>query len=678
MPREEFTQNSASHCIDRFLVCGLGNVGQHCVHALRELGVRVSAIDREAPTNWRIPRVPQLLDELIVGDCCQAEVLQQAGIECCRTILLVTSSERANIEAAFAARLLNPDIRLVVRSAKTNLNQLLGKQLGNFVALDPSQLPATAFALAALDSDLLGLFKLDGQWLKVVQRQISLHSPWCDRRRLYEINSRTRRAIGYLPNGTAASTGFHRWDPDKILRTGDTLVYLEATGSSLDLPRMNWATDVPTPQGWRRWLSLLNWRRLSQQLNAAWRATEQKRLQRVALLCGLVVLGLLAFNTLVYRLNYPNIGWWQAFYATAILLLGDFGDLFGDLQAPNPPPGWLQFYSLTLALLGTALVGVLYGLIVEKLLGARLQFFKRRLPIPRQNHVVLIGLGRVGQRVAALLQDFKQPIVGIADTPDFDPTLLPVMPLVRGRLVEALGKVNLQTAKSVLVATGDDMVNLEIGLHARSLNPQLALVIRTYDQRWSDSLGQSLPNAQVLCGYAFAAEAFAGAAFGENILSLFRLNRETVLVTEYVIEVGDTLNGLLLAEIAYGYGVVPILYSSPRHDSRLLPFDDVRLSVGDRLVVLATSEGLRRIEYGLVDAEPKCWQVRVERALTVEAEFEGANAIARISGCPLGTARQLMAALPATLEQPLYEYQAKRLVRSLMRRQVEAQALCRN
>lgn len=39
---------------------------------------------------------------------------------------------------------------------------------------------------------------------------------------------------------------------------------------------------------------------------------------------------------------------------------------------------------------------------------------------------------------------------------------------------------------------------------------------------------------------------FAGAAFGENIINLFRFNRQTVLVTEYQIEAGDTLNGLLL------------------------------------------------------------------------------------------------------------------------------------
>ena len=42
-----------------------------------------------------------------------------------------------NIETAIAARRLNPNVHIVVRSSRQNLNQLLKDQLGNFVALDP-------------------------------------------------------------------------------------------------------------------------------------------------------------------------------------------------------------------------------------------------------------------------------------------------------------------------------------------------------------------------------------------------------------------------------------------------------------------------------------------------------------------------------------------------------------
>lgn len=126
-------------------------------------------------------------------------------------------------------------------------------------------------------------------------------------------------------------------------------------------------------------------------------------------------------------------------------------------------------------------------------------------------------------------------------------------------------------------------------LMARHANPDANLVIRMFGQDLSDNLAGALPNAQVLCAYGVAAEAFAGAAFGEKIIHLFRLNKKTILVTEYQIEAGDTLNGLLLPEAAYGYGVVPILYQKEREVARLMPSEDIRLAVGDRMVVLATS-----------------------------------------------------------------------------------------
>lgn len=47
---------------DRFLVCGLGSLGQHCVANLKAFGVRVAAIDRLASDAWEIEAPPELLD----------------------------------------------------------------------------------------------------------------------------------------------------------------------------------------------------------------------------------------------------------------------------------------------------------------------------------------------------------------------------------------------------------------------------------------------------------------------------------------------------------------------------------------------------------------------------------------------------------------------------------------
>src|SRR5919199_2880866 len=195
-------RSHSSHTkLNRFLVCGLGSLGQQCVVALKEFGVSVVAIEEVQPRSWEISDLPNLLDELIIGDCRQESVLEQAQIQQCRAVLLVTSSERVNIETAFAARLLNPQTRLVIRSAKENLNELLSTHLGNFVSFEPTQLPVTAFALAALGTKTLGFFNLEGHQLRVVKRYIQPGGPFC-RRLVYELNSSTRRVLSHMPNSS--------------------------------------------------------------------------------------------------------------------------------------------------------------------------------------------------------------------------------------------------------------------------------------------------------------------------------------------------------------------------------------------------------------------------------------------------------------------------------------------
>ena len=198
----------------------------------------------------------------------------------------------------------------------------------------------------------------------------------------------------------------------------------------------------------------------------------------------------------------------------------------------------------------------------------------------------------------------------------------------------------------------------------------IPVIIRTFNPGFSESVARLLPYAKVLSAYGLSAEAFVAAAFGENILNLIRINEQTVLVTEYRIQPEDPLNGLLLSEVAYGYGSVPILHQRPLAAARLMPSDDIRLETGDRLVLLATIDGLKRIEQGV--ALSPDWQVWIDQAISPDSVFEGAQIIARVSNCELQAARKLMNKLPGLLNQPLYQHQAQRLVRELKKVQVVA------
>lgn len=684
-------ETTNSPVLERFLVCGLGSLGQHCVVALKEFGVSAIAIEQVPPPNWEIAHLPELLDDLIVGDCRHNSILESAKISQCRAALLVTSNERVNVETALAVRQLNPHTRLVIRSGQSNLNQLLSQQLGNFIAFEPTQLSTPALALAALGSETLGFFNLDGQQLRVVKRQIESAHPWCRARLLHELNNPTRRILVHLRHPHHLSQSFHQWESNEIVLPKDTLVYLETAEqfflTSTQSSGGAFSQAQPSVTSWKQprrstWQKIIvrALDNLQEWIGRFGLLSFRQQVRRVALICGAIVLVLLLIGTALFRWYYPGTSWLSAFYVTAILLLGGFSDLFDSFEPITDIPWWLQLFGLVLNLAGTAFVGVLYALLTEALLSSKFEFTKRRPPVPPKNHIVIIGLGRVGQEVAAWLQQWKQPLVGISLNAECelrgrgvgDRNILPQMPLIVDNLTEALPKANLFTAKSVVVLTDDEILNLEVALMARAKNLNTHLVIRTIGQQLSEHLTGLLPNTQILCTHTVAAEAFAGAAFGENIINLFRLNERTVLVTEYQIEAEDTLHGLLLAEIAYGYGVVPILHQKPNHASVLLPLDDRLLAIGDRLVILATIEGLQRIEQGKLNSQLKCWQVRVEKAFTPDAVFEGANAIARISGCRLGIARDLMKHLPQTLLVPLYKHQAERLVRELKKIMVKA------
>jgi len=661
--------------LDYFLVFGLGSLGQHCVATLSAFGARVIGIEQTLPTDWELPHLRDLLEDLIIGDCCQDAILQRAQVERCRAALLVTSNERINAETAIAVRQLNPRSRLVIRSSQANLNRLLSEQLGNLVAFDPTELPAAAFAIAALGTDTLGFFNLDGQWLRVVCQHLSPGDRWCNVRRVSELDTRNRRILAHYRPPQSPPPNFHAWEPDAIVKAGDTLIYLEtaeqflsAQGRPAAERRSRWSWQAVR----RRW----QWRHWQPRLQQFFQLSWQQQVQRVAWVCAIVTGALLVIGTILFHSYYPNTTWLSAFYATAILLLGGYADLFGDFHAVGEIPGWLQFFALSLTVTGTAFVGVLYALLTQALLSSRFQFAKRRPPIPTQDHVVLVGFGRVGQRVAMLLQEFQQSLVAIALNPEFDLSLFLSVPLIRGTkatLLELLAKAQIDRAKSVVIATDDEIVNLEAALVARAANPSASLAIRTYGQRLSNHLSKLFPHDQVLCTYAVMGEAFAGAAFGENILSLFRFHRQTILVAEYQIDATDTLHGLLLSEVAYGYSVVPILHQTPGEASRLMPWEDLRLQPGDRLIVLASIDGLRRVEVGSL--APRRWQVRLEAVRYSSAIFAGGNILSRVAGCSLSEARELMDRLPATLRSPLYYHQAQRLVRELIKAQVQATLL---
>ncbi|MBD2392745.1 NAD-binding protein [Cyanobacterium aponinum FACHB-4101] len=659
--------------MDYFLVCGLGYLGQHCVIALKKFGVKVIAIEKNPPSDWEVKNLHESLDELIIGDCSQQNILLQTPIRKIRAALIVTTIEKVNIETAIAIRALNTHTRLIVRSDRENLNYLLSNQLGNFVAYEPKHLPANAYALSALGKDTIGFLDLEGGKMRINRLQMPSHHPWYSYKSLEELNTRHRRIIThYRHNFPDTEVNFYQWNPEAKLQPQDTIVYVETEDNYLMTKGYN--NNLSQRKLFQNIIQYITHiqHRFNRYLKEFWQLNRKQQIRRVALVCTLVVFLLLIIGTILFHFYYPSISFTSAFYVTAILLLGGYADLFSPFEPLSNLPSWLELFSLLLTLTGTAFVGVLYALLTEALLSSKFQFNSKRPPIPKENHIIIVGFGRLGQKIAEKLQELKKPVLAITLNSITDISTALTIPLISGHnLNDSLKLAYLEKAKSMVIVTDDDIINIEIALLSQKINPNCQLVIRTNGDTLTENLGQLLPHATIIDPYIAAAEAFTGAAFGENILGLSRLQRQTILVTQYHIEANDTLQGLLLSEVAYGYGVIPVIYQSHLDASSVtLPSDDIRLAVGDLLIVLATIEGLKAIELG--KPHLRQWQLEILSAKSKMTIFDGTSAIARISGCSLKIAKEVMDNIPCILPVKMYHHQAVRLKKTLHQNQIQS------
>ena len=662
---------------DRFIICGLGSLGQHSIVNLKKFDhdpfeVQITAIDQQPIYDWETDDIPhRLVVPPIVGDCRREEVLRSAGITKSRAILIVTSDESVNVECAIAARRLNPDIQIILRSSRHSLNDLLARQLGNFVALDATELPAMTFALAGLGDDTVSVFTIGRHRFRVVDRLVTAGDLQFDRQPVRQLHRPLFRLLDLTPVdspkqpmgwATTASSVFHRWQPYVQVSPGDRVAYIELEKVPETVSKGNWFAGL--------FQELSDIKSDSARRIAKLRRASEESLSRVAAIAFSIAIILWLIGTVLLKTTVPDVSWTRAISAGATLLLGGYGDVFGGLGTTKAP-GWVMLTCLLITIVSLAGVLGVFGLLAERLLNSRYDFLQKQPRLPRSNHVVVIGLGRIGRKVTRLLLDLNQSVVAINQEPH--PELLGQLPLLIGNIIEEMPTANITTAKSIIAVTNDQMLNLEVALLAAEKNLMtgrtFSPVVRTRNQEFSENLAALMPNAQTFCPYALSAEAFAGAAFGENILGLFRLSGQTILIVEYNISWGDTLAGRPLAKIAYGYGVVPILQETRDREGQLctvlLPTDEQHLKAGDRLFLLSSINGLRRIERGEM-TPPRRWQLSADAPAKPEDCATATRLLARLADLSEESARHFVQSVSTeTLEVNLYDYQAANIMQRL-------------
>lgn len=626
------------------LVCGLGQLGVACLAALRGYHVPVFAVDlRALDPGSGVARIT-------VGDFRNLDVLRAAGVARCRAVLFVAGDANTNMQGALAARHLSPAARIVVRSEQQTCYTLLARELGDFVAYTPHRLAAASFALAALDSEVVAHFYVRDRLFQVVEHVVGPGDPKLDHSLHSAENIETRVLLHVPADGEdPAPLALQRWRPEATVAAGDRMFLLTARAP---LPL---ASD-PSERHASSYFQRL--RRLAAIARDAWRPTSQ---EAKITLAGLFTLSsLLVLSLLIFRQQLPEESLGGSLRTSLLLLLsnGHLADVFERHEALTPGLRWLE---IILTCAGTILTAVLYALLTNRLLAARFQLLSRRPKPAARGHVLIAGLGRAGQETARFLEQLGRSAVAV-EKEAIEPYLLPRLPVVRADATDPSGLAHAHVAEAagVVAATGEDLVNVEIGLTARQLSPGCGLVVRLIDQQLIASVAALLPHAQVLCISSLAATAFAAAALGEHVSHVFQLQNTSVLVTEYRISESDTFHGRFLWEVAEGYGVVPILLERPDSERPLWNVEDssIRLCAGDKLVVLATAASLEAIERG--ELLPRSYELRIERVLPFAETLQVVGVLSRNLDYTLVQAHALLRETPVSLPDKLYPIHALR------------------
>jgi hypothetical protein len=108
-----------------------------------------------------------------------------------------------------------------------------------------------------------------------------------------------------------------------------------------------------------------------------------------------------------------------------------------------------------------------------------------------RDHIIVCGLGHLGFRLLGQLRARDQDLVVIERDPacaflgrardDGAAVLVRDM-----RDDQALRDAGIEHARVIVVASNDDLANIEVALDARRMNPQIRILLRLFDQRIAD------------------------------------------------------------------------------------------------------------------------------------------------------------------------------------------------
>ena len=246
---------------------------------------------------------------------------------------------------------------------------------------------------------------------------------------------------------------------------------------------------------------------------------EQRRFARPDDFMRALVIGFLAL--IVFTTTYfhfaERLPWIDAVYfvVVSVTTVG-----YGDINLRDASVA-SKLVGIMLLLGSTGFIWMIFSLTVDRLIRRRVQRAFGRKRYSYRGHVILCGLGRLGYFVAdGLLARGERLLIveSDEDSPSVDYFRSRGARVYIGdaRRPRVLSDVGVRRAKALYSLTDDDFTNLQVGLNARSLAPEMRLVLRIFDASMSAQVKQQLDIHLTMSMSAIADEHFVNALGGND------------------------------------------------------------------------------------------------------------------------------------------------------------------
>ena len=194
----------------------------------------------------------------------------------------------------------------------------------------------------------------------------------------------------------------------------------------------------------------------------------------LALLASLYVLVSMWVVDIALQWKYENFP--QALYSATAVIAG--------VTAPEHPSHSWQMIQTSIFMLITIITLATFGagVVNHVLTGRRVGLIGRRV-IPRKFHVVVVGLGQVGIRLASELKALNIPVVGIEQSAEAGGVALARemnIPVVIGNAsdVRTLKRANVSHARALCAMSSGEQDNIAVAVAARAMDTGATIVLR--------------------------------------------------------------------------------------------------------------------------------------------------------------------------------------------------------